>query len=236
MTKTALKTQYDEYTSEYLLELRALGPNLTDDAHAAIEEVLTSRGVKVPRRPKQPILPNQWKRERRRDLLSSLIRLNRATLRPLLLLLVLLGGMLLLIAVFVQEYPVIGSALLLLVSGLGIAWWVKTLKGPFEDGDRERRFKQVGKRGYTELMFYAAEGDVERVRELVNYGVQIDAQDTSGATALIYATSREQTAVVRLLLSRGSNRSLATVQGQTALDIADQLSNRKLVALLSGQR
>ncbi|MEQ1590797.1 MAG: hypothetical protein ABL892_00260 [Thiobacillaceae bacterium] len=52
MNKDRFKAEYDSYTSEHLLQLRARGDGLVDDAHAAIEEVLTDRGESVPPRPK----------------------------------------------------------------------------------------------------------------------------------------------------------------------------------------
>ena len=43
------KTQFADYSSEYLLEKRALGDELHPDAHKAIEEIMAERGEKIPK-------------------------------------------------------------------------------------------------------------------------------------------------------------------------------------------
>ncbi len=49
---------FNDYSTEYLLERRALGDEINDKAHAAIEDVLAARGVAIPPRPSAPILAN----------------------------------------------------------------------------------------------------------------------------------------------------------------------------------
>lgn len=46
----ALKDYYSQYSSEYLLERRALGPELSDEAHGAIERIFEERGEHLPLR------------------------------------------------------------------------------------------------------------------------------------------------------------------------------------------
>lgn len=47
---SALKDYYSQYRSEYLLERRALGAELSDEAHRAIEQVFEERGEHLPLR------------------------------------------------------------------------------------------------------------------------------------------------------------------------------------------
>ena len=49
------KETFINYASEALLEKRALGAELSDDAHTAIEEIFAERGEKLPPRPSKPI-------------------------------------------------------------------------------------------------------------------------------------------------------------------------------------
>jgi hypothetical protein len=207
---------------------------LTDEAHAAIEELLANRGVQVPPRPKQPILPDEPRRGESKSGLVYLLTTPVGLIAGLIAVLFLVWLLFELTAFLVRNW-IVGASLLVLLGSFTIVWWVMKPKRSDEYRARQRLSKQVGKHGFTELMFYAAEGEVERVRDLVNYGAHMDAQDSLGATALIYATTREQVAVVRLLLSLGANRSLTTVRWETALDCAERLGNRELVALLSGQ-
>lgn len=49
------KKQFSDLTSEYLLQLRARGDDLSDEAHQAIEEIFSERGEHLPAKPKSPI-------------------------------------------------------------------------------------------------------------------------------------------------------------------------------------
>src|SRR6185369_620843 len=78
-----------------------------------------------------------------------------------------------------------------------------------------------------EALFKAAiEGDVVRVRSLLNQGADVNARNHAGATLLMSAVSIESryeegridhSKMVRLLLSRGADVNAADKVGQTAL-------------------
>src|SRR5579884_4053132 len=72
----------------------------------------------------------------------------------------------------------------------------------------------------TRLHEAVAESDVERVRELLAEGVDVNARDEDGATPLHYAGGERDSEIVRLLLEAGADLSLVDRQGQTAYDWA----------------
>ena len=53
-----LKKQYSDYSSEYLLQMRAKG-ELVPEAQTVIQEILTERGEQVPPIPSSPIVLEQ---------------------------------------------------------------------------------------------------------------------------------------------------------------------------------
>lgn len=55
------KEQFDNYTSEVLLEKRALGDELDAEAHKAIEEIFAERNEYLPAIPSKPIIVNDFK-------------------------------------------------------------------------------------------------------------------------------------------------------------------------------
>ena len=52
---SSYKEHFEDYVSDYLLKQRALGEELSDDAHKAIEEIFAGRGEQLPPRPSSPI-------------------------------------------------------------------------------------------------------------------------------------------------------------------------------------
>jgi hypothetical protein len=74
----------------------------------------------------------------------------------------------------------------------------------------------IGKRGLTELMYAAAEGDVDRVTKLLATAPNVNAQDDQGKTSLIYAAMNNQPEIIRLLLEKGASPALTTATGRSA--------------------
>ena len=64
---------------------------------------------------------------------------------------------------------------------------------------------------------------------LLNAGIDIDYQNPSGATALIYSSSSGKTAVVEQVLQAGANYQLTTQDDFNAFDLA---ANRQCLLLL----
>lgn len=72
----------------------------------------------------------------------------------------------------------------------------------------------------VELRAAAQRGDVTQVAHQLDRGTPIDSQDSTGQTALFYASARGQVAVVDLLVSRRANVNLGHKYGWTPLLIA----------------
>ena len=87
---------------------------------------------------------------------------------------------------------------------------------------------------FTDLHFAASTGDLASVRTLVLSGIDLDAFDDIGFTALHHAAHKEQIEVIHELLSRGANvdaqdnskignTALGEVAGYCSLDVAKVL-------------
>jgi ankyrin repeat protein len=72
--------------------------------------------------------------------------------------------------------------------------------------------------GATPLMHAAAHGSLDTMRLLLDKGADVNARNTGGATALMWAVS--EIAKVRLLIDRGADVNVATSGGRTALMLA----------------
>lgn len=220
MNKDDLKNQYGEYTTEYLLQLRARGDGLIDEAHAAIEEIIESRGELIPPRPKSPISQKQKTRNKHQDTFKLIF-----------------GVLAFFCAAVIAEMLKVNIPLAFFISFIFIAYllygWNKKRKSSPEDLARAEALAKIGTGGFTELMFFASEGNLDKVQDLVNYTDGINTQDHQGGTALMYASKNGHEKIVEFLLNAKANRELKTKNGSTASDFAKRESHEKIVMLLS---
>lgn len=74
--------------------------------------------------------------------------------------------------------------------------------------------------GNTALMACSYAGDIRTMRELLERGAHIDAQDELGWTPLMHAMWREQVEPVEFLLSAGARVDVKNERGQNVLEMA----------------
>lgn len=74
----------------------------------------------------------------------------------------------------------------------------------------------IGKRGLTDLMFAAGEGDTSRVAKLLAAGSPVNVQDDQGKTCLVYAAMNNRLEIVKLLLQKGADPNITTSTGRSA--------------------
>ncbi len=79
-----------------------------------------------------------------------------------------------------------------------------------------------------------ASGDPSTVEALVRHGVDLDAAQAGGFTALMGAASQGATTMVEGLLAAGARRRVTDDQGRTAADHAEATGHHGLVDLLGG--
>ncbi len=86
----------------------------------------------------------------------------------------------------------------------------------------------------TEMAFrnFAAVGDTNSVRELIDSGVDVDVQNRFGKTALMLAVETNSMETVVMLLARGADVNKRTVAGCTALTFAAENGHEAITALL----
>lgn len=77
-------------------------------------------------------------------------------------------------------------------------------------------------------------GDRDLAALLIAKGADVNAQNSNGTTALIYATLANTPELVELLLKHGAKKELAEKSGRTALSIAQANNSQAIVALLQG--
>ncbi|MCZ7563744.1 MAG: ankyrin repeat domain-containing protein [Burkholderiales bacterium] len=84
----------------------------------------------------------------------------------------------------------------------------------------------------TDLMICAADGDLGRVRELIEGGAEVHARDASGETALIHAARGGRCEIVEQLLSAGADPLVRADSGSSASDVAQSHRHAEAAALL----
>ena len=76
-------------------------------------------------------------------------------------------------------------------------------------------------------------GPVEVARELLSRGVDVNATNVAGVTALMIAAAHDNSAMIGLLLQGGADRHAKSAEGETARDIATKNDNLAAVRTLS---
>jgi Ankyrin repeats (3 copies) len=213
---SALKEEYQRYTSEYLLELRALGDGLTEDAHRVIEEIFSDRSEALPERGATAAQTPQTPPAPQKSVLPDELDSQTVESGPVLPYLIYSAVIVVALTLaktfgYVWLVPILGIYLL----AQGAFWWRKISKGRL-----------------TELMVRAADGDLARVQWLITHGVNVDARSAVGGTALMYAARNNRFEVVDYLLSVGADPLARSANGSSALDIARRGGYTKIAALL----
>jgi len=105
---------------------------------------------------------------------------------------------------------------------------------------KENVVRVVGKKGSSDevrkapppLVAAAKQGDEARVRALLRRGVDVNATDRHGNTALFAAVGEGRTSVVALLLDKGADPAIANNQGSTPLTRASNNGETEIARLL----
>lgn len=214
------KKQFSDLTSEYLLQLRARGDGLSNEAHQAIEEIFAERGEHLPAKPKTPIFMTSSGASE-----SKTGKFFKSSALIILALFV-MGLAQALAHTWVGIVFTVGVVIYFVVN------WFRRQKLTPAQRKQEDEEKEVEKEGLTEMMACAANGNLERLRELVEYGGDVNARSISGTTALMYAARNNHPAIVTLLLASGADPKLKSDKESTAMDIANRFGHLETAALL----
>jgi hypothetical protein len=203
-----LKKQYLDYDSEFLLEMRARGELLVPEAHHAIEDILRERNERIPPLPSKPII---LKRE---DLIAAPPK--RADSRP--------GRVLkgLFVIAMLAFAIVLGAILAHTALGIvgAVVFGVYFLARAMRREAMSAADRAVEDEGLTEIMVCAANGDLTRIEELVNYGAEVNVESSKGDTPLMLAARNNHANVVRYLLTAGASPNTVSHSAhQTASDL-----------------
>lgn len=210
------KEQFSQYTDEHLLSMRAMGEELAEDAHIAIEEIFAERGNSLPPRPASPVLQEDPTSTKTKSFFRQ-------------------AGFILIFLIGVAATKVLAQTWIGIAISIGVVvyWLYEKSSTPTDDQKARDAKKKADAEGFNELMLKSAEGDLKRVVDLINYGADLNQQSTSGYSALMLALRNNNVEIVKVLLNAGSNVSLQTDKGITTLDVARKFCPDETVQLVS---
>ncbi len=217
---TTYKDMFADFTSEHLLEKRALGNDLSDEAHKAIEAIFAERGEDLPPRPLRPVSIS----EPRASTGKSAGYFRSAGL-------ILLGLMVMGISKQLA-HTWVGVVIALCLGGYALFEWQRKSSLTPDERSAEENEQKVEADGLNELMISAADGDLVRVKELVSFGADVNARSISGTTALMYAVRNNHIPVVQFLLSASADVNATSTKASTAISIARKFGHDELASLL----
>ncbi len=214
-----LKKQYSDYSSEYLLQMRAKGELLIPEAQTVIQGILTERGEHVPPMPSSPIVLEQSALE------------HAANAEPQYKHVILIIGMTLLAALVLgisAQFAKTGLGVVVAIAIVGylVFRWIHRASLSAEEQE------DIEKQALPEIVVCAADRDLPRIQELVQYGANVNSASVKGGTPLMFAARNNHVAVVEYLLSTGADSHRKNRSGRTALDIARSFNHSAIIAVL----
>jgi hypothetical protein len=212
------KERFKNTETEYLLQRRAHGSELNPNAHLAIEQILTERGESFPPIPHKPI--------------EVIIANKPATTNSF----TKFGGLLIffigLVLAKAFAHTMIGVAFGIAALIYYCVIWLKRQTLSEEDRKTADDEAKAAQDGLTELMKCSANGDIQRVKELIDYGENVNKKTLSGSTALMYAARNGHKEIVEFLITSGAYTRTKTDTGSTASSIAKKNGHDEINKLL----
>jgi ankyrin repeat protein len=85
--------------------------------------------------------------------------------------------------------------------------------------------------GNTPLCAAILKGDLDTVKKFIEYGADIN-EVSNGMTPLMFAARYNKTAIVKLLLDKGADKSVKDEKGNTAIKYAELSNSQDVLTLL----
>jgi ankyrin repeat protein len=74
----------------------------------------------------------------------------------------------------------------------------------------------------------SAEGNLERVKDLVAYGANVNATSYNGSTSLMYAARNNHLSIVEFLIENGADREVKNQKKSTALSLSETFKSNEV--------
>lgn len=88
----------------------------------------------------------------------------------------------------------------------------------------------------TQLNVAISKGDLAKVQQLVEIGVDVNKKDERGTTPLMYAILFNQPQIVAYLIKKGADYRAEDANGLTILDYAEQSKSEEIIKLVNDAR
>ncbi len=216
------KEYYEKLNDDELLQLRGRGKDyLEDKTQKIIEEILISRNIQPPPIPETEI-----------DIKSIKKPIPKSLFVSTLIYILCVGIIKKLYSNFGKGYE---DVILLVITIIYISYLVYTFVTRTPKSKIQNLKNEIGKNGFNEIMYCSIVGDVKRLKELLDYGGDVNVQDLDGVTGLMYSIENNQVEVTKLLLQHKPDLSLKTNKGNTVIDISKKINNESSKLVLNYQ-
>ena len=217
----SLIKNFDNYSSEYLLGRRALGEQLSGEAHQAIEEILNERGVNFPALPKLSI-------DVTKENFNSEVKRQSKFYQNLSFIALVLFLMAINILTNAIPHTTFGIVSLILFIVYFIFNYIRKANLCKEKQEEEKKVKKIQDDEVSDLMLASAEGNLERVTDLVAYGANVNATSYNGSTSLMYAARNNRLSIVKFLIENGADREVKNEKKSTALSLSETFKSNEV--------
>ena len=95
---------------------------------------------------------------------------------------------------------------------------------------------KVARVGSTQLNLAISKGDLAKVQQLAELGVDLNQRDERGTTPLMYAIMYKQTEIVNYLLKKGADFRAKDNNGFSVSDFAEKSKSEEIIKLVNEAR
>lgn len=106
---------------------------------------------------------------------------------------------------------------------------------PFTTSENKTSFEVVNP-APSQLNLAISKGDLSKVQQLVEIGVDVNKKDERGTTPLMYAILFNQPQIAAYLIKKGADYRAEDANGLTILDYAEQSKSEEIIKLVNDAR
>jgi ankyrin repeat protein len=200
---------YAKFETEKLLSMRAQGDVYSSEAREILDEILVERLGSVP-------VSARYKNAIKWTGMIIVIIISLAIVQNL-------------------KQSKFGLPLAVIIGVIYFFSFIKKTKRTDAENKEHSLKEKISDEGLSELIVVSAEGSLDKVKELVELGYNINRKSNNDSTAIMFAAKNNHLDVAKYLIANGANPSQKNTNGSSAISLAKKNNYEEMLKILGSQ-